>query len=347
MTGEFETDKTNKRYRLLSLDGGGVKGAYTSSVLQTIEAVTGKSISDHFDLITGTSTGGIIAIGIGLGVPLREIVDLYVKKGPTIFPSPLPGFRGKIASMWRHAWGPKHSQKVLEEALNGVIGEKAFGESKNRLVIPAFNAVSGDIQLFKTAHCEAYRMDYLRPATSVALATSAAPTFFSAHTDADGRVYLDGGVWANCPAMVGLVEATTALGWPVDQIDVLSIGTTFEPFDVSHSRRQGGLIRWNKGVVDLLQEAQARGALGMATAMTRKRLLRIDAVSRAGRFSLDGGNEVSDLKALGENSARQFMDEVSERFLKAPVDAFLPCYRFTATAKQHVCHAKDLVTAAD
>ncbi|MEZ6032047.1 MAG: CBASS cGAMP-activated phospholipase [Planctomycetaceae bacterium] len=327
MNDTFDDSKTSRRYRILSLDGGGVKGAFTSSVLHTLETVTGKSISKHFDLIAGTSTGGIIAIAIGLGVPLREILDLYVAKGPTIFPNPAPGYRGKIAAFCRHAWKPKHCQSVLQQSIYEVLGEKSFGDSVNRLVIPAFNAVNGDIQLFKTAHCEAYRMDYLLPATTVALATSAAPTFFSAFTDPDGRVFLDGGVWANCPAMVGLIEATTALGWPVEQIDILSIGTTFEPFDVNHKRRNGGFLRWNKGVVDLLQEAQVRGTLGLANAMTGHRLMRIDALARPGRFSLDGAHEVSDLKALGENSARQVVAEVARRFLTILADPFEPCYR--------------------
>lgn len=326
-----EVCKRQTRYRILSLDGGGVKGAYTASVLLTLEKLSGKLIRDHFDLITGTSTGGIIAIAIGLGVPLNEIVDLYVERGPVIFPHPRSGIRGRLAEIWRHARRPKHSQKVLAEELRNVFGVRTFGESLNRLVIPAFNAVNGDVQLFKTAHCAAYRMDYSLPATSVALATSAAPTFFSAFTDAEGRVFLDGGVWANCPLMVGLIEATTALDWPIEQIDVLSIGTTTSPFDVSHARRNGGLLSWNKGVVDLLQESQVRGTLAMGSAMTRHRLMRIDAMSRPGRFSLDTASEVSDLRALGENSARQHIEEVCKRFLASSILPFSACFQLTTT----------------
>ena len=84
-------DKPQQRFRVLSLDGGGVKGAYTASVLRTLESLTGKSISSHFDLITGTSTGGIIAVAIGLGISLDQIVDLYVNQGPIIFPTPPSG----------------------------------------------------------------------------------------------------------------------------------------------------------------------------------------------------------------------------------------------------------------
>lgn len=316
----------SQRYRILSLDGGGVKGAYTASVLLTLEKLSGKTITEHFDLITGTSTGGIIAIAIGLGVPLSEIVDLYVKRGPVIFPHPRPGICGWAAELLRHAMKPKHSQKVLAIELDKVLKTRTFGESKNRLVIPSFNAVNGDIQLFKTAHCPAYRMDYRLPATTVALATSAAPTYFSAYTDPEGRVFLDGGIWANSPMMVGLIEATMSLGWPVDDVDMLCIGTTSSPFDVSHARRNGGLLRWNKGLIELLQEAQVKGTVALASAMMKHRLMRIDANSRPGRFALDAAREVADLKSLGENSARQHIEQVCKQFLTTPVVPFVPCF---------------------
>ncbi len=314
----------NRRYRILSLDGGGIKGAYTASVLHTLESITGKSFREHFDLVTGTSTGGIIAIAIGLGVPLADIVDLYVEKGPAIFPIPQRGLHGKLRELWRHCIGPKHSQDVLASELKRVFGERRFGASANRLVIPSFNALNGNIQLFKTAHCAAYRMDCQLPATTVALATSAAPTYFRAFTDEQGRAFLDGGVWANCPAVVGLVEATAALGWSIDQIDILSVGTTAVPFDVNHARRKGGIASWNRGLIDLFQEAQMQGMLGLAGAMTKQRIFRVDATARSGRFSLDDAKEVRDLKGLGENSARQVVEQLAARFLHSPADRFVP-----------------------
>jgi patatin-like phospholipase/acyl hydrolase len=324
MSVHNSNDASHYRYRILSLDGGGIKGAYTASVLHTLETHSGKSIGEHFDLITGTSTGGIIAIAIGLGISLGEIVDLYVKKGPVIFPTPRPGLFGKLSEMCRHGIKPKHSQEILAKEIREKFGERTFGESRNRLVIPAFDALNGDIHLFKTAHCKAYRMDYQLAAKDVALATSAAPTFFTAFAEPNGRVFVDGGVWANCPVMVGLVEATAALGWPLEKIDVLSVGTTSEPFDVSRGRRNGGILHWNKGLITVFQEAQTRGMIGLASAMTRHRLMRIDAMTRSGRFSLDDATEVLDLKGLGENSARKCLNEVCVRFLSQRTASFTP-----------------------
>ena len=322
-TGERDP---SQRYRILALDGGGVKGAYTASVLHTLEQLTGKSIRQHFDLITGTSTGGIIAVAIGLGIPLNEIVDLYVKQGPAIFPAPPSGRLGKLQVGWKWLWGPKHKQSVLVDSVERVLGNRRFGESFNRLVIPAFNAQSGDIQLFKTAHHPDYRMDCKLPATTIALATSAAPTYLNAYKDPEGRVFIDGGVWANCPAVVGLVEAISRLGWPAEQIDLLSIGTTSEPFHVDEQKQNGGLAQWNKGIIDIFQEAQGRGMLGITEALIGNRLTRIDVMTRPGRFALDGSKEVQNLKVLGENSARQRVKEIEATFLETPVAEFVPCY---------------------
>ena len=69
------------RRRILALDGGGIKGAFAAAFLATIEEATGKRVADHFDLIAGTSTGGIIALGLGLGMSGREIVQFYVNDG--------------------------------------------------------------------------------------------------------------------------------------------------------------------------------------------------------------------------------------------------------------------------
>jgi patatin-like phospholipase/acyl hydrolase len=191
------------RFRILSLDGGGIKGAFTASVMAALEADTGKAAADYFDLITGTSTGGIVAIGLGLGLAANAIVDFYCKHGPTIFPS--TSLVQRTRNSLRQLFAPKHSHDVLKEALREVLGDRRFGESKTRLVITTYDANAGRIFLLKTAHHERFKYDYRAPAVDVALATSAAPTYFqsSPFPDHAGASYVDGGVWANCPALIG------------------------------------------------------------------------------------------------------------------------------------------------
>lgn len=130
-------------FRLLSLDGGGIKGAFAASVLATLEEDTGLSVVDHFDLITGTSTGGIIAIGLGLGLSASEILKFYVEKGGTIFPGTSLIHRGN--GLIRQFIKPKHSNEVLLATLMEVFGRRKLGESRCRLAIPTYDALGGRI----------------------------------------------------------------------------------------------------------------------------------------------------------------------------------------------------------
>ena len=109
-------------FRILSLDGGGIKGAFSASVLAALEETTGRRCVEHFDLITGTSTGGIIALGLGLGKSAQEIVEFYREHGPQIFRG--TSLVERTTGLWRQLWGPKHSHDVLRKALTQVLGDK-------------------------------------------------------------------------------------------------------------------------------------------------------------------------------------------------------------------------------
>lgn len=162
-------------FRVLALDGGGVKGTFTAALLAELERMTGKRVGEYFDLITGTSTGGIIAIALAVGIPAEQVRRFYVERGPAIFPS--VGIHNRFHHWLRHWVWTKHDPQHLRKALTDVFGERKMGEARTRLVVPAFNIVDGSVTLFKTAHCVRFRQDYLRDCIDVALATSAAPTY--------------------------------------------------------------------------------------------------------------------------------------------------------------------------
>jgi patatin-like phospholipase/acyl hydrolase len=318
--------KTNHKrpFRILALDGGGIKGVFAAAFLAEVERMTGKRVADHFDLITGTSTGGIIAIGLGLGLPATEILGFYVKHGPAIFPS--VGVHVRSWRWLRWLLCGKHDPAPLRAALHEVFGDRKLGDSKTRLVIPAFNVLDGSIALFKTAHCDRFKQDYLRRCVDVALATSAAPTYLPAHNIGDGRIYLDGGVWANNPIMVGVVEAIVNVGQRPDQIDVLNIGTTEEPFHVPDKlRSRGGAWGWRKKLAPLFMQAQADGAAKQAAILLGEAPYRVNPVVQAARFSLDDARQISDLRGLGVDRARHEERFVSERFLCSAATGFTPC----------------------
>lgn len=314
-------------FRILSLDGGGIKGSFTASVLTALEEDTGLSVADHFDLITGTSTGGIIAIGLGLGLPARKICDFYEEQGSNIFPgtSLVQRVRGGV-SQWL---GPKHSHIVLREALAGVFGERKFGESKCRLVIPTYDAFAGRIFLMKTAHHERFKYDINAPAVDVALATSAAPTYFAAspfpaHANAS---YVDGGIWANNPVMVGVTEAVAFLGVPLGDINMLSIGTTMKPFNIA-KHAESGIAQWNAGLVEVMFEGQVEASLAQAKLLLEGRLHRINVTAKEGEFTLDDARpeKIQHLINLGRGEAvkKENLEVVKARFLNGtPASQFV------------------------
>jgi patatin-like phospholipase/acyl hydrolase len=315
------------RFRILSLDGGGIRGAFSASVLATLEQETGLACVDHFDLITGTSTGGIIALGLALGLPASAIRDFYRDKGLDIFPG--TGLVQRTGNMLRHWFAPKRSHEALEAALRSVFKDMRMGKARCRLVIPTYDAVGGRIYLLKTAHHERFTGEYKASAVDCALATSAAPTYFAAaaFSEHPGSSYVDGGVWANCPVMVGVTEAVHFLGIPLEQIDVLSIGTLGAPFSVSPSRRRAGLLGWNEALVDILMRGQAEAALAQAQLLTGRNVHRIDQVVSPGRFSLDDARAIHDLISLGHGEARkaEHLSAVKQHFLNGVrAEPFVP-----------------------
>jgi len=311
-------------FRILALDGGGIKGAFTASVLATLEELLGDSVSEQFDMIAGTSTGGILAIGLGMGLSPRDMLQFYRNRGPVIFP--ITGFHKHLGKEIRHLFKPKHSQDVLLNELKTAYfsggKNKTLGDSVCRLVIPAYDAVSGVCHTFRTPHHPLLKADESTCAAEVALASAAAPTYFSAakvRNLISNASYFDGGVWANCPAMAAIVEAVCYLDVPLDRIDVLSIGTTDEPFTVK-MMAQAGIFRWGKTLIDLLMNAQVDSAVRHAQQLVGEpRFLRINTMTSPGMYSLDNAKDIENLISLGNKKASEpsILYQVKSRFLNS------------------------------
>lgn len=240
-----------KPFKILSLDGGGIKGVYSAELLRRAEAelAGGRPLASYFDMIAGTSTGGIIALGLGLGFTTAEISAFYREDGRRIFP-PIPHGRfARLRQFCRWTLRTKLDHEALEAALKGRFGDRLLGESTVRLVIPAFMMPKTEIAVFKTDHHPDFRNDHLTPAWKVARATSAAPTYLKGmeHLES-GRIFIDGGVWANNPVMVALVDALSAYSLTFDQIDILSIGTGNPPFSLSKEQTLRGLVAWREAI---------------------------------------------------------------------------------------------------
>lgn len=130
-------------FRILSLDGGGIMGAFAASALAAFERATGKKVVEHFDTITGTSTGGIIAIGLAMGASAADICRFYEEEGATIFPGRVgvKKWLGRFKDLFR----PKFSNEALRETITKVVGDRPLKEAKTRLVIPSYDVNVGKV----------------------------------------------------------------------------------------------------------------------------------------------------------------------------------------------------------
>lgn len=233
---------------------------FSAAVLAALEDDLGSPVADHFDLVAGTSTGGLIALALGAGIPAKDILGFYIGEGPRIFERP------RLRSL-RHATRHKYRAAPLRDALRRQLGDLVVADSVLRLVIPAFDLGRDDVYLFKTPHHPRLRRDWRVPMWEVGMATSAAPTYLPAHILTNDRTRLvDGGTWANNPTMVGIVEAVSMLGADLIHMGVLSLGTTTDLRHRARNLDRGGLLQWGlgNGAVDVLLRGQSVGAVTQA-----------------------------------------------------------------------------------
>lgn len=322
--------------RLLCIDGGGIKGTLPASFLASLEEGLERPIGEYFDLIAGTSTGGILAIGLAMGIPARELLDLYVMRGSEIFGQSNGPMVNRLLEAWRrlkHIFGPKHDANLLRSEINTILGGKRLGDARTRLLIPAWDPDHRSVYIFKTAHHERLKTDYKRCAVDAAMATAAAPTYFKRHRMSDDVGLLDGGVWANNPIALAVVEAITLLGWPAASLRVLSLGCVNEIYLIDEAPGLGGLV-WD--TASLFMDGQSHGALGMAKLLTghqheREAIFRCCPDVPKGFFRLDDTRKITQLKGMGASAARKERSRLEPVFLSSPVESFRPVYTLKGT----------------
>jgi len=306
--------------KILTIDGGGIKGVFPASFLASVEEKVDGNISEYFDLIVGTSTGGIIALALGLGFSAKEIQEFYEKYGTEIFKG------NRFLKFFQKFVSTKYTNKGLKKALEETFGSRKLGESRNRLVIPSFNLETGEVYVYKTAHHTRFQRDYEESVVHIALATSAAPTFFPVHLTSSGIPLVDGGLWANNPMGMAAVEALGVLEWSRDSVKILSIGCTTEVFK---SRRNGGQLPWAPKIADVFMASQSSASLGTAQLLIgRTNVKRINPVMPSGKYGLDTVKEMKSLKGLGVSEARKEFSNISE-FFNEKVEPFIPEYKLS------------------
>lgn len=235
-----------KTVRVLCIDGGGMRGVYTCAYLNRLikqfERRRGADELDFgkvFDLISGTSTGGIVACGLAYGMPVESIGALYRDNGSKIFPVKMPKSVGLdlAKQLFTRSKNVEAGAAALERVLRDELGQETILSVYERrgiaLAIPAVEMSRHRAWVFKTPHLGGHRDDNFS-LVDVCMATSAAPLYRSLAKIEDpddpshNYVFADGGLWANNPVLVGLIDALrmTASG---DRIEIYSLGTCPRP----------------------------------------------------------------------------------------------------------------------
>jgi patatin-like phospholipase/acyl hydrolase len=244
-------------FRVLAIDGGGIRGIIPAAVLADLERrLAPSAIADVFDLIVGTSTGGILALGLTVpegGRPRHSaarLLELYETEAQTIFPGGGPSDLGDKVFGTRDPWklmlrdpldllmrkskrekaagGAKYFVEGLEDVLSRYLGDVPLGSALADLVVTSYDMAYGEPVLFSSRPREGFVTDV--PMTVAARATSAGPTFFKPQALTDGdreRVLVDGGVFVNNPSVLGyLLGGQAAAERP---LLLVSLGTGTRP----------------------------------------------------------------------------------------------------------------------
>lgn len=273
-----------KPFRVLCLDGGGMRGLYTASLLDILSKRFHNSqevdVGKAFDLIVGTSTGGLLAMALAHGIPLSKIIDLYRTKGRDIFPLPTPRItKFQPINLIKMGWwsllrkrAVAAGKAALKRELETLFGETKFVDLYQQrgiaICIPAVRMQSQKAWIFKTPHNPGKTRDNLYRLVDICLATSAAPMLLPLHAidkpDSVGYdVFADGGLWANNPTLVGVIEAAGMIS-PDQPIEVVSISTGSPPEGhlIPQDKTNWGAVNWSGGVeiANTAMNAQAYSA---------------------------------------------------------------------------------------
>lgn len=317
---------TEKRpFQALALTGGGYRGLFTARALQEMEDHIGEPIGRRFDLSYGTSIGGIIALAVAFEVPMQKVVQAFEQSGEKIFP-PRKKPKGKVAKaldVYQH-WGqPRYTSLALREVITSLIPEDAtLNDAIHAVGIPAVNVTSGKPQVFKTRHKAEWTRDWKYKVVDVALATSAAPTFFEL-AELDGQHYADGGLYANAPDLLALHEAEHFFEVPSSAVRILSVGTTTNMYSLSFELGRGlGIQGWmdDNRLFSVTISSQQQLVDQLMQHKLKDRYLRLDALpsnEQAKDLGLDIATDAArrTLTALGKKAASDILNTTLAPFL--------------------------------
>jgi hypothetical protein len=281
-------------FKILSFDGGGIKGAFPASLMCELIKETPKPLSEKFDLIVGTSTGSILASALATDFPIDEVLNMYEDKGCEIFKEKKTSLKGIRRS--------KYSKECLIKQAEGALGELTMDETKTDLLITATQIGNGNPTTFNKNYKDVKVSDAV-------IASCSAPVLFKPHKIND-ELFVDGGVWANNPALLGIVEAVTKYEQKLEDIILISIGTgedksKYFPNNKYDKKDKWGILKWNTRLISLILQTSKLYVNDMCNSLlNKKNYLRLEFTSKKPLPS-DDPMIVPVLKKLGRRVYRK------------------------------------------
>lgn len=315
-------------FRVLALSGGGYLGVYTAALLAELEERVGEPLGRRFDLIAGTSVGGILAVGLGFELPMKQMLALFLEHGAQVFsPRGLPrGTVSRLIDLTRSVLGPKYDGVALRSALTQYLGDVRMAQAMHHLVVPSVNVTRCQTKVFKTPHTAASRGDEQVRAVDVAMATCAAPAYFPS-VPIEGEFFADGGLFAVAPDQVALHEAEHFMGIDIRTVRMLSLGTGTLGYQPDEGiTDDAGAVGWltDGRLLLTLISVQQQHVQAMMEDRLAKRYLRLDAAwPRRSGLGIDVATAASakTLSAMAHATLQGVSRRQLDRFLERPVSA--------------------------
>lgn len=266
---------SSKIFKILSIDGGGIRGVCPAHILSCIKQRLDINIGEHFDMIAGTSTGAIIAAAIACMKDPANVLSLYRDHGPKIF-SRRKSF---LPAKYQPAIQTQYNNENLKSVLKNIFEDIKLGEIKIPLLLPATDVGNGGVHVFKSGYSKDFTRDKNVLLRDAILASCSAPTYFN---PMKFKEYLlaDGGLWANNPSLAAVIDAQRRLNIKLSDIRILSLGTGLAKtcYGVEANKKWGLLNGWRgKEFINFMMSLQAQSTHNYLQLMLQKeQLMRLD-----------------------------------------------------------------------
>ncbi|MEM8875183.1 MAG: CBASS cGAMP-activated phospholipase [Planctomycetota bacterium] len=328
--------------RILSLSGGGLRGAFAIGVLAELEKRLDRPLTDYFDLIAGTSTGSITAAALAFGKTANDMQGFYEKHSKAIF-KPRESYRPRhiiraiypalrryikrrSGSNLDHFFQSRYCPFALRASMVDGFGEATMRDvARCRLIIPVVNLTDGETYVMHTPHLGRSRPEYDWKVADIIVASAAAPTYFPHKKMPDGKSYADGGLWAIDPGVVALAEAARIIDHEsqccgrsdkLGDVHMLSIGTGTSTYSLAPPGGDAGMLFWARHIAEVMSISQVQGAQLPLKIVLGDRYRHIEFPIEDPSWRLDNIDMMEKLFDRGRTTGKKLFDELQPEYFQ-------------------------------